>query len=226
MLVSSTKHICRYKHVVCTAILYLKVSSRNYLVASDKRVRLQCNIEVKPVEACPHWRFKLDWCGLNLDQSCPHLIHIARKWIVSGSKLDWANPCTVGGLDLDRKWIIAGNEVFKWQKHSLIEAHVVENVKWSLECTRNEPIVVFTGSRRVQSQLDGIFRNKTIIGPCVGIVSADRIKVDWSSFMWSGLRCEIDVDRIWIRCGQALSLETLQKWTEIRGKSCVKLHFK
>ena len=49
-------------------------------------------------EACLHWCFKLDWCGLNLDQPCPHLIHIARKCIVSRLKLDWANPCTVGGL--------------------------------------------------------------------------------------------------------------------------------
>ena len=69
-------------------------------------------------KACPHWCFKLHWCGLNLDQSCPHLIHIAWKWIVSRSKLDWASPCTVGGLDLDQKWIITGNEV------SLIETHV------------------------------------------------------------------------------------------------------
>ena len=69
---------------------------------------------------------KLDWCGLNLHQSCLHLIHIhvAQKWIVSRLKLDWANPRTVGWLDLDRKWIITGNTVFTWQSHSLIEAHV------------------------------------------------------------------------------------------------------
>ena len=54
----------------------------------------------------------------------------------------------VDGLDLDRKWIITGNEVFTWQAHSLIEACVVENVEQSLERTRNKRIVVFTGSRQ------------------------------------------------------------------------------
>ena len=54
----------------------------------------------------------------------------------------------VGGLDLDRKWIIAGNEVFTWKAHSLIETRVVGNVEQSLECTRNERIVVFTESRQ------------------------------------------------------------------------------
>ena len=137
------------------------------------------------IKACPHWCFKLDWCGLNLDQSCPHLIHIARKWIVSGSKLDWANPRTVGGLDLDRKWIITGNEVFTWQAHSLIEARVVENVERSLERTRNEHIVVFTGSRQCPKPAWWDIRKRrlhvctselqvcydmTIIGPCVQIV--------------------------------------------------------
>ena len=54
----------------------------------------------------------------------------------------------VGGLDLDRKWIISGNEVFMWQLHLLIEACVVEIVQQLLECTRKEPIVVFKGSRQ------------------------------------------------------------------------------
>ena len=37
----------------------------------------------------------------------------------SGSKLDWANPRTVGGLDLDRKWIITGSGLSPEMKHSL-----------------------------------------------------------------------------------------------------------
>ena len=54
----------------------------------------------------------------------------------------------VGGLDLDRKWIITGNEVITWQSYSLIEARVVEDVeRWS-DCTRNESVVVFVGSRQ------------------------------------------------------------------------------
>ena len=48
---------------------------------------------------------------MNLDQSCLHLIHIARKSTVSKLKLEWGNRLMVGGLDLDRKWIITRNEV-------------------------------------------------------------------------------------------------------------------
>ena len=53
-----------------------------------------------------------------------HLIHIVRNWIVSGSRLDWANPRMVGRLNLDRNLITTRKEVFTWQAHSLIEARV------------------------------------------------------------------------------------------------------
>ena len=87
--------------------------------------------DLRPVRTGASNWIDVDWTYI-LDQLCPHLIHIAQKWIISGLKLDWANPGRVGGLDLDRKWIITGNEIFTWQGHSLIEAHVCRNVERSL----------------------------------------------------------------------------------------------
>ena len=65
--------------------------------------------------------------------------------MVSGSKLDWANPWTVGGLDLDQKWIITGIEAFTWQSHSLIEAHVC----------RRYPTVIGVYKKRTHSCMYG-----------------------------------------------------------------------
>ena len=70
------------------------------------------------LKACPHWRFRLDWCGLNLDHSCLHLMHIAQKWIVIRLKLDRANAHKVDGLDLNQKWIITYYQ--KWSNHMAI----------------------------------------------------------------------------------------------------------
>ena len=137
------------------------------------------------LKACPHWRFKLDWCGLNLDQSCPHLIHIPRKWILSRSKLDWANPCTVGGLHLDREWIITGNEVLKWQAHSLIETHVRRKCrafvgvykKLTHCCIYREQTVSkaswmgYSETRLCTSEWQVCY-HMTIIGPCVRILTS------------------------------------------------------
>ena len=49
----------------------------------------------------------------------------------------------------------------------------VENVERSLERTRNERIVVFTGADSVQSQLDAIFRNKTMYQRVASMLSHD-----------------------------------------------------
>ena len=54
---------------------------------------------------------------------------------------------------VDRKWIETG------LGQSTYVRMFVENVERSLERTRNERIVVFTGADSVQSQVDAIFRN-------------------------------------------------------------------
>ena len=63
-----------------------------------------------------------------------------------GSNRDPANPHLVGGLDLDRKWILTGNEISRdnlicW-KHT-----VEENVKRSTDCGRDDCIVGCMRSR-------------------------------------------------------------------------------
>ena len=81
-------------------------------------------------------------------------------------------------------------------------------------------VVCAWGADSVQSQLDGISRNKTVYQRVASMLSHDLnwalctnhhefkfvVRHDRSGliqFVRSGLRYEIDVDRIWIKCGQA-----------------------
>ena len=137
----------------------------------------------------------MDTCWSNLDQSCPHLIHIVWKWIVSGLKLDWANPHTVGGLDLDWKWIITGNEVFMWQALLWIEAGVCRKCPAVIWVYRKR-IVVFTGADSAKTSWMWYSETRpctsewqvcyhmTLTGPCVQIIKTSVCSVTGCEIMW------------------------------------------
>ena len=87
-------------------------------------------------------------------------------WIESKSKLDWANPHTVGGLkwiDLDRKSTGDGRGGFCHVTHlSLVPVTLFEMATgpWSTEETR--ALLDVWGADNIQHHLDGIVRNRVI----------------------------------------------------------------
>ena len=63
-----------------------------------------------------------------------------------------------GGLDLDRKWIITGNEIIMWQAHLIIEACVCKKCQAVVVQETNVLLYVWEADS-VQSQLDGTSRS-------------------------------------------------------------------
>ena len=61
---------------------------------------------------------------------------------------DRANPPLVGGLDMDRKWIITGNEVITWQAHLLIEAHIYRRRLSGCRTVQETNALLYVGSRQ------------------------------------------------------------------------------
>ena len=101
------------------------------------------------------------------------------------SDRDRANQPLVGGLDLDQKWIITGNEVITWQAHSLIEARVCRGhqavvglyKKRTCCCMYGEKTVSkaswmgYPETSRCNSEWQVCY-HVMIIGPCVRIVTS------------------------------------------------------
>ena len=109
--------------------------------------------------------------------------------IRSQSDRDRANPPLVGGLDLDRKWIITGNEVITWQAHSLIEVRVCRRRRAVLGLYRKRMRCCMYGEQTVskaswigypETRLCNsewqVCYHVTIIGPCAQCV---RILTQW-----------------------------------------------
>ena len=80
----------------------------------------------------------------------------------------------MGGLDLDRKWIIIGNELITGQSHLLIEAHVCR-CRAVVEVYKKQTHCWMHGEQTVSIfQLDGITRNKTVYKRVASMLSRDH----------------------------------------------------
>ena len=130
-------------------------------------------------------------------------------------------PRIVGGLDLDLKWIITRNEVWP-----LIEAHICS------KCLVVVALLYLWGVDSVQSQLNRIFRNKTVYQQVACMLLHDHnwalcwwtpIEVDWSSIDPVSYEVDWGVRSMWIESGSGADrpLDTGKLAWMVMGCECL-----